>query len=366
MNSISLDKCPKTLYFSSSRGIGFTYHLSEFACRIGSRKNFLFVSGELEQFPGIFSKLDNSKVNRATISTLDTSKNLQQHLRDLKLIIDDFKPQIIHTQTNYQLFIASLLKPFYKFKIIQTIHAFENGKGGLKMHLIKLYLTVMCIIFADKVFFQSSFVKKNFKSLLYKSCDLAMGFEPPRLSKVSTYHPPLQIIYAAKFHEAKNHKWLIETLEPLLLKNLVKLTLPGSGENFNSIEELVSEKKLSNYITLPGWVNREDISKLYSEAHLAIVPSKSETLGHNIIEPLAYGIPVISFPVGIAPDIAETSDSVKIVQFYDADETISIISQYINNTEHYKKISAEASEYFHKNLTWESHINAYKNILTKV
>lgn len=363
MNSNSLDTFPRTLYFSSSRGIGFTYHLSELACRIGGDKNFLFVSGEREQFPGIFIKLDNSQVNRTTIPSLDTSKKLWEHLQKLITIIKTFKPEVIHTQTNYQLLLISLLKPFYKFKIIQTIHAFDNGAGGIKMRLTKSYITSMCALFTDRVFFQSSFVKNNFKLLSRKSYNLAMGFETPESTQTKSFSLPLKIVYAAKFHKAKNHIWLIEALEPLLLENLVTLTLPGNGDSFESVKLLTSQKDLSDKVILPGWANRETISKIYDEAHLAIVPSSSETLGYNIIEPLAYGIPVISFPVGIAPDIAEKSNSVTLVNFYAAEEIINIIKKYIHNSEDYNKTSLEAYDYFQKNLTWEIHIKKYKSFL---
>lgn len=366
MNSHSLDKQPKVLYFSSSRNIGFTYHLAEFACRIGKRQNFLFVSGELEQFPGIFLKLDASGVNRVTIQALDTSKNIIKHLIALRALIKQFDPEIIHTQTNYQLLLISLLKPFHKFKIIQTIHAFGNGNGGLKMHAVKLYITAMSMMFTKKVIFQSSYVKKNFKYLSCKSCDLAMGFETPQTTKSKKTSLPLQIIYAAKFHEAKNHKWLITTLEPLLLLNLIKLNLPGDGELFESIKQLVADRNLSSKVSLSGWINRKEIATNYNEAHLAIVPSKSETLGHNIIEPLAYAIPVISFPVGIAPDISRESSAVQVIDFYAADQMLSLIKRYLNDAVSYEKDSKEALNYFHENLTWDMHIIKYKKILNEL
>lgn len=366
MSSPSLEKQPKTLYFSSSRGIGFTYHFSEFACRIGQNEKFIFLSGELEQFPGIFSKLNSANVNRFVIPTLDTSKNIIKHLIGLRLLIKKYRPEIIHAQTNYQLLLVSLLKPFYKFKIIQTIHAFGNSNGGAKMHITKLYITSMCMIFAKKVIFQSSFVKNNFKYLLRKSCNLAMGFEVPQTRNSKKTHLPLRVIYAAKFHEAKNHKWLIESLEPLLVKNLITLTLPGNGELYEKTKQLVSDRNLSDKVKLTGWVNREEMATHYSESHLAIVPSKSETLGHNIIEPLAYGIPVISFPVGIAPDIAKESSSVKIIDFYAAQDMLKIVEEYLHNKSIYNASATEALNYFYRNLTWETHIKKYKNILNEL
>lgn len=366
MSTPLLEKQPKTLYFSSSKGIGFTYHFSEFACRIGGDKNFLFLSGELEQFPGVFSKLNLADVNRAVIPSLDTSKNVIKHLSLLRDLVKKFNPEIVHTQTNYQLLLASLLKPFYKFKIIQTIHAFGNSNGGVKMHTTKFYITIMCMIFAKKVVFQSFFVQNNFKFLLHKSCNLAMGFETPIKTKLEAPTAPFQVIYAAKFHDAKNHKWLIESLEPLLTKNLIRLILPGNGELFEEVEQIISDKKLSTQIKLPGWINRDEMAEYYNKSHLAIVPSKSETLGHNIIEPLAYGIPVISFPVGIAPDIAKESSAVQVIDFYATDVMLKLVEQFLQNVAVHEEISKEALRYFNKNLTWDTHIAKYKKIINEL
>lgn len=359
-------KNKKILYFASSKGIGFTSHLSDLAINKTLYHKFIFISGEKCQTPGAFEKLDALKVSRETIQTLDHSKKIIKHLTRFSAITKKHSPVIVHAQTNYQLLLASILKPYFGYKIIQTIHAFNNGKKGIKMALTKAYLNVMCKIFADKIIFQSKYVEDNFASLKYKSCRLPMGYEGPGKCQPKSLSQPIAIIYAAKFHAAKNHKWLIENLASHLEVNNWLLILPGDGAELDNIRNLVNDKALTDRVHLPGWVNREDIEELYQAAQIAVVPSNSETLGHNIIEPLSYGIPVISFPVGIAPDIANSSPVVTCVPFYNADALLEAIHNTIKSPDDYSKRSGDALSYFSSHLTWEAHIKQYEKIIDEL
>lgn len=355
----------KVLYFASSRNIGFTAHLSDFAITPSSRISFLYLSGEREQFPGVFKKLDGAKIKREIIKTLDTSRNIQRHVFRLKKIIAQFRPKVVHSQTNYQLLLSAILKPFYGYKIIQTIHYFGNGSNSAGSFLVKLYLKVMCLLFADVVIFQSEYVGENFRILKRKSFTLPMGFSSPSEvpQKSIPFNGPIRIIYAARFHHAKNHEWLINTITSSLEENNWELILPGNGEEY---QKLLSQISLNNNrkIKMPGLVDRLEIDRLYRQAHIAVVPSKSETLGHNIIEPLAYGIPVISFPVGIAPTIATRTSAVTCVPFFDKEAMLSAIKAKLENPSSYQQASIEALLYFRENLTWRTHMQHYERMIT--
>lgn len=356
----------KVLYFASSKGIGFTGHLSDFAPLLSAAVNAVFVSGNKEQYPEIFKKLDELNITRETIETLDTSKNLATHIWGMIKILDKYAPEIVHSQTNYQLLISAILQPFFKYKIIQTIHAFNNGNKGVKMACTKFYLTIMCKIFATKVIFQSKYVEDNFTALKSKSHRLPMGYKGPDLTQSKLLTQPLRIIYAAKFHSAKNHKWLIETLGTHLEANNWQLVLPGDGVQLNSIRALVRENGLYDRVHLPGWVNRDEIDSLYKAAHIAVVPSNSETLGHNIIEPLSYAIPVISFPVGIAPDLARETSAVTCIPFYERNALIVALESTLSSSVKYGQLSEEASIFFRAKLTWNIHVKNYINILNEL
>lgn len=350
------------LYFSSSKNIGFTGHIHQCSLHLSKASSVVFISGENEQFPGIFKNLNGCSVSREEIRSLDTSKKFILHAWMLKKIIKKYNPRVVHSQTNYQLFLVALLKPFFKFKAIQTIHAFGNGSPGLKMIATKAYLTIMCKIFADAVIFQSQYVEDNFPALIKKSYRLPLGFNGPAIISNKSLSTSINIIYAAKFHTSKNHQWLIETLGTALKNNDWHLILPGDGEELDNIRKLVAARNLEDFVILPGWVDRAEMHKLYEAAHLAVVPSISETLGHNIIEPLSYGIPVISFPVGIAPDIASASPAVKCVPFDDRYEMLKAISNAVSSQCDYSATSKSALDYFQKNLTWEAHVEKYVKI----
>jgi len=262
--------------------------------------------------------------------------------------------------------LTSILKPFFKYKIIHTIHAFKNSKNGTAQLFTKLYINVMCSIFVDKTVFQTQFVENNFPKLKNKSFRLPMGFNPPSLHEPRKLTSPTVIIYAAKFHKNKNHLWLIDALGYTLKCNGWRLVLPGDGDDLGLIRSHVNKSGLCDFVSLPGWLSRSQIDKLYREAHLAVIPSASETLGHNIIEPLAYGIPIVSFPVGIAPDINEKTKAIICIPFYDQKALLEAINSILSDTRKYDKNSRAAIDYFMENLTWEKHIETYKKLLNEL
>lgn len=354
----------KVLYFASSKGIGFTGHLSDLAVCAPKDGRFVFVSGDKEQFPGTFKKLYEYSVCNEVVQGLDTKKSILKHCIGLASIIKKHNLKILHSQTHYQLLISSILKLFFNVKVIQTIHAFNNGRGGVAQALTKLYISIMCFCFVDKVIFQCNYVAKNFPLLKRKGYFLPMGFQKLADGNSSdNSQKPFQLIYSAKFHAHKNHMWLIDNLMPLLKSKKIKLLLPGNGAYWDQVNNYVMSQGLSESVFLPGWINKDSMHDLYLNSYLAVVPSLSETLGHNIIEPLSYGIPVISFPVGIAPDIATVSQCVTVIDFGDADDFSRTVRVFIEDHQLYNDAAKEAASYFKKNLTWESYMNRYDNLV---
>jgi glycosyltransferase involved in cell wall biosynthesis len=285
--------------------------LTEEACILNkqARENFLFVSGEREQFSGLFNKLRDNNVTHKKITGLDDHRDLFRIIKDFNQLVDEFKPGIVHAQTNWQLAVAALVKFLCrrKYLIFYTVHGYRHNyrfRSGLARVVIGLGL----FAFADKVITPSAFLKKKFCFLNKKADILFLGVSDEFLMN---YKPPLfdgteRIIFPAEFRHGKNQDLLIRALKKYIHKtgnHNIELYLPGEGEELAKCRRLASRLGLEEKVFFPGFLNLNQMIELYLKCQFAIVPSNVETYGHCITEPFVLGRVVISRHVGVADDI---------------------------------------------------------------
>jgi glycosyltransferase involved in cell wall biosynthesis len=299
------------IFFASSYKIGLTALLAEQACFLNKQAgdNFLFISGEREQFPCLFEALRKNNVNHEKIVGLDDHKDLFRIIREFNQLVDQYKPGIVHAQTNWQLVISAITKVLYKKKylIFYTVHGYRHNFRWRS--LAARYIIGLCLyLFAYKIVASSSFLKNKFSFLKGRNEIIFLGlddsflgeFDPPRLNGIK------RMIFAAEFREGKNQDVLIRALKKYMDKTgdrNVELYLPGKGKKLRGYKGLVSKLGLGKKVFFPGFLTRNQMIELYRKCQFAVVPSNVETFGLCIAEPFALGRVVISRHVGVADDI---------------------------------------------------------------
>jgi glycosyltransferase involved in cell wall biosynthesis len=81
----------------------------------------------------------------------------------------------------------------------------------------------------------------------------------------------------------------------------VQLLLYGDG-NVEKFRSLVKEAGLKNRIFVGDWVSGDEKEALYLRSHAMILPTYSEGLPNAVLEAMAYGLPIITTPVGGIPE----------------------------------------------------------------
>lgn len=84
----------------------------------------------------------------------------------------------------------------------------------------------------------------------------------------------------------------------------VRLTMVGSGREEAGWRNLAYELGISESIEWVGWVNHDDMSRVYREHDAFIFPSLHDSSGNVVLEALSQGLPVICLGLGGPAEIA--------------------------------------------------------------
>lgn len=116
----------------------------------------------------------------------------------------------------------------------------------------------------------------------------------------------------AHFHPHKGHALLIKAFEGLASKFPEwDLVLAGSGVTMEECKQLA--KKIPNRIHFLGKLPHDQAMFLMPALDAMVHPSRIETYGFSMIEPLLFGLPMVMTRTGIAHEI-EKSGTASIVE----------------------------------------------------
>jgi glycosyltransferase involved in cell wall biosynthesis len=301
----------KILFLTSSHKIGLTSQLTQQALCFNSlsKAHFLFVSGEKEQYPGLFDKLRLNKVNHEIIDGIDDHKNFSRLASAFRQCASRFKPSIVVVHTNWQLAIAvaSKYRGGLQFRIIYIMHGFRHNYR-FRSIIAKIIIGLALYAFADAVIMPSTWLMKQFGIIKRKTRLIFLGEDDAYFinDTLPDFSGTKRFIFAAEFRTGKNQDMLIRAIKKyteLTDDNDVKLYLPGKGYIIDKCKQLAKELGLESKIVFPGFIDRESMLDLYLSCQYSFVSSNVETFGHCIAEPFILGRVVISRPVGVADDI---------------------------------------------------------------
>lgn len=202
---------------------------------------------------------------------------------------------------------ATLFIPIAKQYGVKTIihsHSTSNGKGISS--ILKRFMQFPLRFQADYLigcskeasqwlYGKKALQKKN--HYLFKNAIDVYSFKFDKEIR-KKYRESLQInkntvfIHIGRFHESKNHEFLIEVFEKIHINNKnTVLLLIGDGPLKAQIESIVLEKHLNLSVFFLG--NRDDVNSILQAADCFLFPSKWEGLPLTVVEAQASGMKCI-------------------------------------------------------------------------
>lgn len=259
--------------------------------------------------------------------------------KELKKIIIDYKPDIIHTH-DYNAGIMAVLTRT-KVPIINHLH---NNTLWLRKICLKSIAYGLSCLYYKRIFTVSDSVMREFifgKIFLAKTEMLGNPIDLGRvrqnanssISKELLESAKTDIVFLGRLSAPKNIFFLLEILRKIkTIKSDVKLSVIGDGELRTEFEEKVKEFDLCNNVIIFGF--QKNPYPLLSQAKVMCMPSKWEGFGLAAVEALTLGIPVVAADVGGLSTIVRDSCG-KLCK--KKEEYVSEILKLLNEPDYYKQ-----------------------------
>jgi len=174
----------------------------------------------------------------------------------------------------------------------------------------------------------------------------ASAARPPRAPEAQ----PPELLFLGQLGERKGVPVLIAALGRLGAAGLDwRAVIAGDGDAALYRAE-IERLGLSARVSFPGWIAEKEAHERLARAALLVLPSQAEGLPMAIVEAFAWGVPVISTPVGSTPDILHDGVEGLIIPVGDAEALAKALQRLLGDAALRSELGANARAFFARHL----------------
>lgn len=181
-----------------------------------------------------------------------------------------------------------------------------------------------------------------------------------------------EILSVGTFSARKGHLFLIKAFEELLKRGAAAhLTICGTVAEKSYYQELQDYLKNSPFkeqICLKCDISKEELYKMYQEAHLFALHSQEESQGIALVEAMATGLPVVSTRVGGIPYVIKDKETGLLSEYGDIASFVNCLESLMTDKEIWKTMSEkcrqESTKYVWKHIADDVE-SVYQKVMDK-
>lgn len=287
----------KVLHILSSK----TYNGAEnVVCQINS-----MLQGTEDNIELIYCSLDGPVRSHIEENKIEFSPVSKVSVKEVRRVIAEVKPNIIHAHDMKASFVASLACG--KIPLISHIH--NNNTDSRKISL-KSILYFFAAIRAKHIFWvsNSSFNGYCFHNFVKEKSEVLVNvIDAENLYNKAVKDPneySYDAVYLGRLAYPKNPQRLVTIFEKVVEKDKhFTAAIVGEGEDREEVENLIQNKGLQNNVFCLGFFNNP--YKILQSAKMMIMTSLWEGTPMCALEALAMGVPIVSTPVDGLCDLIE-------------------------------------------------------------
>lgn len=180
------------------------------------------------------------------------------------------------------------------------------------------------------------------------------------------YNPySTSLTYMGYIEQRKGVFDLIEAFKLCDRAENIVLNICGTGDD-EELSKLIKINGLKDRVICHGWVNSEQKDRIYRSTAIFILPSYFEALPMVLLEAMAYGIPVISTPVGGIPELIEDGVDGLLIQPGDTGTLTKTINRLLSDKDLCLKMSNAAYQKIKQGYTMKVSFQALHRIYAKL
>jgi glycosyltransferase involved in cell wall biosynthesis len=285
---------------------------------------------------------------------------------EIKRVLDEFQPDIIHNQSPGPVALALL---YYAKKrnipMVSTDHAYpDNMTQQVKLpkpvkEPINKAMNAYFISFLKHSEYAtmpteqavSDLVPKNRKHFKVPVEAISNGID---LSKFSKGKPADDIYERFDIPRDKQIVLYVGRVDPekslhIMVDAFIKahkkmsdahLVVVGDGTARPDLEKMIENAGLNEYAHFLGRVIGDDLPQIYRTGTVFAITSKTETQSIVLLEAMATGLPCIAVKAGAIPELVKTGENGYLCEADDVDGVAKAMVAILSDSENQKKYSA--------------------------
>jgi len=193
--------------------------------------------------------------------------------------------------------------------------------------------------YKKKIFVESTLVDSN----------LIKGVSKKKIINKFNNNKLINILFLARIEKEKGIFEAIDTFALLREKySNLNLLIAGEGIEEYRVKQYVIKKAIPN-IEFLGYVSGEEKIKAFQNSHLYFFPSYTEGMPNSVLEAMAFGLPIITRPVGGLTDFFQNYEHGLMTESKDPQDFFLLFQKLLDNKELLSEIAINNFEYSIKN-----------------
>ncbi len=182
------------------------------------------------------------------------------------------------------------------------------------------------------------------------SDEIMEDFDFQSTLKLRLQTPKKKILFASRLMKTKGVETTIKAFQIVQEKGLeVELVIAGDGDFYDEAQLIAKNLGLENIFFL-GSVPIATIYEQLGNSHILCFPTEhDEGFPNTIVEAMAFGLPVITRPIGGVADFFISGTHGYISESTSADDFANFIIKTISEQENYQKMARQNYDYAQQN-----------------
>ncbi len=285
----------------------------------------------------------------------------------IKQTLDEFKPTLIHVATPFNLGLYGVhYGKKHNIPMIASYHThFDDYLEYYHLTFLQKWIWKYLKWFHrsfEKVYVPSESTKEKLLANHHFHDEIELWgrgvnhqiYSPTKRSNVffkEQFHIKEEnvLLYVGRIAPEKDIDIVLKTFHslPEHIKKKTHLVVVGDGPLFR----LLSEQQHPN-VTWTGFIEGEQLAKIYASSDLFLFPSPTETFGNVVLEALSSGLPVVGAKAGGVQHLVNNGTTGFLCEPKDIAEFVQCTSILLENPSLRSTFSSEARQ-FTKTYSWD-------------